>query len=280
MRPFFVIILALLILGLPLSRTFATGNVLVPSTNNSSGRKIFGIVTPQCCAKAGDLDHQVTPCGGCPVTRANIYTGAHCIKPKTSTQQTQPPIPEFEKSIDDLKAKILASPNVTTEMKNYVQNASQTQVVKLPNYPSITSKATMSMPKSIDVDIDPNWNLESAKRVSDQLGIPVNQVPVACHISAGGTFITDQGIVKFDTAGSNHAVAQYGGQIMANASFMPVALCHAPNSLPPNRGIVMQVGDNYMVLLRGGGCTAPTGASASRILISSATNSPWQCVFQ
>jgi hypothetical protein len=216
MRPFYVaVLLGALIAGIAPCQVFATGNVLVPSGNggNSSGPANLGLV-PQTNSSPASPQ---SPTSRADQTMSLPYTPM----PQTSGQDmpAMPPVPP---------------------------TTNETRVLKMPALAPPMSTAGGMKANSVTIEAEGGWNPSSVKRVSDQLGIPADKVASTCQQSLGGIIVTDKGSSSFYSNGSTHALGSYDGQIK-NLMISPIILCNTTFPVPPNRGVILQEGDKYLV---------------------------------
>jgi hypothetical protein len=109
------------------------------------------------------------------------------------------------------------------------------------------------------------WGLGDIDEVSNHLGIDKSKVTSLCRMSLGGILLTNKRPYAFETGLAPRASVNYDGTI-TNTTIHVQALCGTV-PLPPNKGIVIQIGDKYAVALGGVTCPPPPYTNALKQLI-------------
>jgi len=123
------------------------------------------------------------------------------------------------------------------------------------------------------------WGPGDIAEVNNHLGIDRASVTSLCRLSLGGMLLTSKQPYAFESGLSPHANVSYDGTI-TNATIHIQALCNKV-PLPPNKGIVIQIGDKYTVPLGSVTCPPPPYTNVlKQLIILYAGNGGGECKYQ
>lgn len=309
MRAFHVaVVLGIMAAAVPILKAHAGADVLVPSTTNGNDAPNLGLTpsdsTPTAPAQTppaapspllppdaeyvAPIPPNLPPLPASPSSVSPEEMNAMQAKVTAFQAQMQAIPPE---QMDAMKAKVAAfqaqvqavTPDQTDALQaKIMQLQSQanmpTTVVKSPDMAELL-KSQEGLPDSIDVSVDSTkLSGSNAKFVTTQLGIA--NPASSCHLSVGGyvqaTKDSQTGMSVFDLGLENHGTAKYDGKI-SQVIAMVRALCDMTQPLPPNKGVVLQVGDKYAASLSAARCTPPASGTPHKILITIPTNGAPKC---
>lgn len=237
-------------------QAFATGNVLVPSTNSGN--------SPD--TNLGLVPENPTP-------------------PSSPTSNTSPPVslPNMQNLSDTAPGQSTSLPYTPVHptpgpTPTLPTPGTETQIVKIP-VPLTPSIPDVNLPNSVSIDMDGTWSSLALTKINDQLGIPSNKVPSTCQMAAKGMIITDKGGVPFDGGISPHVIGKYDGR-MNELMVVSSVYCNTLFPLPSHKGIVLQAEDKYFLPLTSGSCSMPGFASApSKILVVNHNDGTLTCQY-
>jgi hypothetical protein len=231
MRLFLPLIASLALLLGVIQSAQATGNVLVPSNNDSA--------------------KPLPELGFTPIPAPAPQPPAPVIQPT--------PQPTAPKSI----------PPQTPTQSNIIQVPEQ-----LP-----TTEILPGAVLPLSIDVDGRWVPIETRVITNSLGIPPNQIPANCQPMIMGIAMADKVPATFVVDGSLHAEAKYDGKIMG-LTLSKGALCNANGAHPSQQGVIVQMGNKYMIPLGNGLCRLPENiTSPRRIRITTADDGSLQCRF-
>ena len=257
-------VMGTLTLGLLLAQqpAHAAGNVLLPSDDDSSGvLSSLGLAPAKKPQPAPAPSGESVTAGSKPAAEsdASILPEAGSVKSPPAGAYT--PIP-------------------ASTMPAAVQFTMPTRVIKMPAPQAISYPAGAGLPNSLTFKIADKyvWGPVDISTINTSLGIPANQIPAHCHVSANGTADSDAGFYPFDT-GIAHidTPISYAGNIQGITARAQAVCDLVP--LPPNVGYVFQTGDKYTVPLGQTTCPPPP-SNAQRLLFNYTGNGQGQCVYQ
>jgi hypothetical protein len=122
------------------------------------------------------------------------------------------------------------------------------------------------------------WGTDDVVKVTTTLGIAKDKVQSLCHLSLGGLVTTDKRPYVFEMGMQPQTTVKYNGAI-TGANIHVSALC-ALVSLPPNKGMIVQMGEKYVVSLGVATCAQPAGMAAKRLLVLYKGGGTGECQFQ
>jgi len=162
--------------------------------------------------------------------------------------------------IDPTPETLASSPNGTAS--NAAAGAKgAAQVIKMPYLEPTSSSAPKSDGRpghDLSIDIDEssklgNGDLAGVKRT---LGFSPNDAQKHCHISVSGMVVTDKASIPYQMSPHlMHTIIRVDGK-PSSIVILSAAVCDML-PLPDNHGMVMQLGDKYLVPLQSVSCGPP-----------------------
>jgi len=256
---------------------WATGNVLLPSDNGSSGSPSnLGLtpLSPDNTPAATSSENLVSPPAPLPYSAPSIppaKTGSYApliggspaitnITPAFVAPHT--PLQVIQQNVPSLDQSIAASLNNITDPKTR-QDVAQALQQSMPPHVMHVSMADKYV-----------WGPADVGSVGVQIGLTADQISSHCQMGARGTMTTDKGVYSFDTGSVGADDMHYDGTPSA-----VLVLLQAMCDTAPKSGAVIQNGDKYQYLVRPLNCPPPP-ANTSRLTIQYAGNGSGQCQFQ
>jgi len=233
-----------LMLGFPAVPAFAQGGVLVPNdTPPAASTGNFGM--PQSTPNSEILLPQLDPNEG--------------------------ELPSSAPSMSQMPPSVALSHDPTKE----------TKVLKMAATEAPDNPGDEDLPENIRINLkDYMWGPKDVDTINKAFHIPGEQVPKACRLSLTGSLQSDseQAYYPFDMGATLSEVTVFYDGKPSGIDIIARAMCDAV-PLPPNSGLIIQVGDKYTTYIAHAQCPPPP-PNVQTLTLKYAGNGKTDCVYQ
>lgn len=136
------------------------------------------------------------------------------------------------------------------------------------------------LPNSLTIFVSDKSSLgaNDVTKISDTLGLSREQISASCILASRGMVKTDKSIYSVPMRLSSQTAVKYDGAI-TGYMMTAQALCRAGGPIPQRGGIIVKMGDRYIVSLQPINCNPPNGRVSS-LTIAYDGSPTTQCVYQ
>jgi hypothetical protein len=248
----------------------AAGDVLLPSDSSAPNLGLSPTVE-----KKSDATKQAPPAVPSEAPSAALPSLSSEPMPYTPIPKT----PAVDTS-GGLPTTVLKQPDLSTMAVPDTPPAAPANMT--PENAKIYEEAieTLKTPYAVNVAFADKsaWGADDVAKVTSMLGIAKDKVQSLCHLSLGGILTTDKRPYVFEMGMQPQTTVKYNGAL-TGANLNAKALC-ALVPLPPNKGMVIQMGEKYVVNLGIATCAPPAGMAAKRLLVLYKGGGTGECQFQ
>ena len=231
--------------------SFASGNVLLPSTSGQSpSPPNLGLGSPTETTSAPTPTKDQTPQPAAPPASVSGKPPATALS--TATKQ---PIP----AAGPTKPKPTLPPTfvIVGDQSHLRPGEIPTIVMKRPDLSAYTERAGKNLPYTLTIQFSDKsfFGAKDVQEITKKLGLKSSEISSACFLAPRGLLRTDKKGYIIDSGSVPQSTVHYDGMIQSYM-MLAEAECTA-EKLPLNSGVLSQIGNRYAISLQPVTCTPP-----------------------
>jgi hypothetical protein len=181
------------------------------------------------------------------------------VTPKTTAPVAATPEPAKKQEAPETK------PQATEKTAPSSASSNPTRVI-IETESSYQPGSTLPNSLTISMSDKSSFSKTDAAKITDKLGLSGDQIPSSCFLSARGAIKTDKSLYSTGIKSSPQVSVRYDGTI-TGYMLTAQALCLMAGPLPQKGGIIVKLGDRYVVPLQQINCPLPSGKVSDLIVV-------------